>query len=224
MSAEAALPLKAWSRWNAVAMLVAAAAAVATGRPWPVAAVALPSIALLVFACRRGWTPRGGFGAANAVTALRFALVAGAGLALHRANGWLYCALVQLVFALDGIDGWLARRRREESAFGSHFDMETDAVLVLVLGLELWQRERLGAWAVVPGLLRYLYVLSLSVFPARRGDVPRSTLGRRAFVALMIGLPLALIEPGLAGTLAAVLGSALVVLSFALSFRWSYGG
>jgi len=224
MSGAGALPLNQWSRWNAVVMLCGAAAAAVLGRPWPLAAAAIPSVATLVYLGRHGWTPGGRFGPANAVTALRFALVAGSAIALHGANGWLYCAVIQLVFALDGVDGWLARKTRSESAFGSHFDMETDAVLVLVLGGELWQRERLAAWVVVPGLLRYLYVLSLSVFPAKRGDAPRSTLGRRAFVALMIGFPLALIVPGVAGTAAAALGGALVGLSFALSFRWSYGG
>ena len=221
MSEAESLPLKAWSRWNAAVMLAAAVGALGAGHPWPIAAVALPSVALLVFASRRAWTPSGRFGWANAVTALRFALVAGAGIALHRANGWLYCAIMQLVFALDGIDGWLARKTRSQSPFGSHFDMETDAVLVLLLGVELYERGRLGAWAVVPGLLRYVYVVCLSVVPAR-GDVPRSTLGRRAFVALMIGFPLALIEPGLAGTAAAAIGAALVAISFAISFRWSY--
>jgi phosphatidylglycerophosphate synthase len=221
---DAALPLAEWSRWNAVAMLCGTLAAFGVGRPWPLAAVATVSLSVLVLLCRRGWTPHGSFGPANAVTALRALLVAGAAVLLHAANGWLYCAIIQLVFALDGLDGFIARKTRSESPFGSHFDMETDAVLVLVLGMELWQRGRLDAWAVVPGLLRYLYVLCLSVFPATRGDAPRSNLGRRAFVALMVGFPLALILPGVVGTLAAALGALLIVLSFALSFRWSYGG
>lgn len=217
------LPLQAWSRHNALVMLAAAGVALAVGHPWPVVAFAAPSLGMLVFVGRRAWTPSGRFGPANAVTALRFALIAAAGAALHRENGWIYCALMQLVFALDGIDGWIARKTGCASPFGSHFDMENDAVLVLLLGVELYERGRLGAWAIVPGLLRYAYVLCLSVFPARKGDAPRSNLGRRAFVALMIGFPLAFIEPGLAGTAAAAIGAGLIAISFAISFRWSYG-
>jgi phosphatidylglycerophosphate synthase len=223
MSASHALPLQAWSRWNAVVMLCAALVAAALGKSWPLAAFALPSFLALVYACRHGFTPRGGFGPANSVTAIRFALIVTVGLALQGVNGWIYCAVIQLIFALDGIDGWVARKTGSASAFGAHFDMESDAVLVLLLGIELWQRERLGAWAVVPGLLRYVYVLCLSVFPAKRGDAPRGNFGRRAFVALLIGFPLAFIEPGLVGTTAAALGAALIGVSFGRSFLWSYG-
>ena len=223
MSDARALPLEAWSRWHAVVMSGAALAAVYAAKPWPLAAAAIPSLVVLVWLCRGAYTPRGSFGPANCVTALRFALIASAPLLLHRANGWLYCAWVQLIFALDGIDGQVARRSGSASKFGAHFDMESDGVFVLVLGVELWQRGRVDAWIVFPGLLRYVYVLVVSVFPVRRSEPQPGNFGRRAFVLLIIGLSLALIVPGWPGTLAAALGTAVIAVSFARSFLWSYG-
>jgi phosphatidylglycerophosphate synthase len=223
MSAPNALPLEAWSRFHAVVMLCAAPIAAGLGTTWPLPACAIPSFLVLLYLCRHRYTPRGGFGPANAVTALRFTLIAATGLALHDVNGWLYCAVIQLIFALDGVDGWVARKTGSASPFGAHFDMESDAVLVLLLGIELWQRERLGGWAVVPGLMRYLFVLCVTVFPVRRSGAPGGNFSRRAFVGLLIGFPLAFIVPGVVGTTAAALGAALIGVSFGRSLLWSYG-
>jgi phosphatidylglycerophosphate synthase len=123
---------------------------------------------------------------------------------------------------LDSLDGVLARRSGSASAFGAHFDVEVDALLVLVLGALLWQGQRLGAWILWPGLLRYLYVLVLAVAPAR-GQEPRSWFGRSAFAAVVAGLLVALVDAGPLGTAAAVGGAVLVTISFGRSFYFSYG-
>ena len=47
--------------------------------------------------------------------------------------------------ALDGVDGWVARRTRTASAFGARFDMETDALLILVLSALVWRVGKAGA-------------------------------------------------------------------------------
>jgi phosphatidylglycerophosphate synthase len=39
------------------------------------------------------------------------------------------------LLALDGLDGWLARRFGLASAYGARFDMEVDGFLILVLAL-----------------------------------------------------------------------------------------
>ena len=44
--------------------------------------------------------------------------------------------------ALDGVDGWLARRSGIASAFGARFDMEIDALLILVLAVLAWRSAR----------------------------------------------------------------------------------
>ena len=51
--------------------------------------------------------------------------------------------------ALDGVDGALARGRNETSAFGARFDMETDALLILVLAALVWQHGKAGVWILL---------------------------------------------------------------------------
>ena len=93
------------------------------------------------------------FGPANYVTTIRAILVAlAAGVIGYPATPevlWVVIGLVGVMGALDGLDGWLARRTAMESAFGARFDMETDALLVLVLSVLVWQHEKAGAWVLV---------------------------------------------------------------------------
>ena len=102
------------------------------------------------------------FGVANQVTTVRaglVALVAGLIGEPHLAAYATAAAIVSgIVTALDGVDGWLARRTRMASAFGARFDMEVDALLILALSILAWQYGKAGAWIVLAGLLRYLFV------------------------------------------------------------------
>ena len=79
-----------------------------------------------------------------------------------------------------------------------------------------------GAWILVTGVLRYVYVLVRATIPARRPDVPRSRFGRLAFTSLALGLFVAFALPGRLGALGALAGTALVTFSFARSFYDSY--
>jgi phosphatidylglycerophosphate synthase len=214
--------LTAWSRWHAVAMLLACVVAVVFESTWPVPLVALPSVVALLLGQRGAYTPGGAFGAANAITTTRLAIALAFGLAPTGTPGAVMAALMVLVWSLDAIDGWIARRDGLESTFGATFDMETDALLVLFADLQLWQRGRFGAWILISGLLRYTYVLALAIRPPPSGHVPRSRFGRAAFLALVVGLAAGFAWPGSAGTALALLGALAVGASFARSFLWSY--
>jgi hypothetical protein len=100
--------------------------------------------------------------------------------------------------------------------------MEVDALMVLMVELALLQKAGFGAWILIPGVLRYAYVLALALVPARRGELPRSRFGRYAFSALMLGLIGALALPNAIGIWMAGIGTALVSASFARAFHWSY--
>ncbi|HEX9296505.1 MAG TPA: CDP-alcohol phosphatidyltransferase family protein [Polyangiaceae bacterium] len=214
--------LEAWTRAHALFLLFAFAASLLVERPWPVSLAALVSFAVLLVRERRSWADRLGTTLPNALTALRVVIVAALAIGLHRAPGMLWGAVAIGIFILDGLDGWLARRLGGASAFGAHFDMEADAFFVLAVDVELWMRGQLGVWILGTGLLRYLYVLCIYVVPGRGGEMPRSRLGRHAFTLLAIGLGAALALPNALGAVAAALGSAAVVLSFARGFYWSY--
>ena len=91
------------------------------------------------------------FGAANRVTLWRvavaclFAGLIGEAGAVAAARAGLIAGTA-LFFCLDGLDGWLARRAGAASAFGRHFDHETDALFVLVLALLVYDAGRAGPW------------------------------------------------------------------------------
>lgn len=214
--------LESWTRWNAATLLLALVVALLVDRAWPVAAAGLASLGMLCGNARGLWTSSGHFGWANGVTALRAVLVWGTAMRLHSAPDHWLAVLVLALFALDGLDGWLARRRGSASEFGALFDMETDAFFVLAVELLLFQRGNLGIWILATGVLRYAYVLTRALIPAKNPDVPRSRFGRFAFTGLSLGLFFAFALPGTLGTLAAVAGTLLVVASFARSFYDSY--
>jgi phosphatidylglycerophosphate synthase len=118
------------------------------------------------------------FGPANQVTAARALLVVVmAALAVRPAaspTAFAAAALGVAVVLLDGVDGWIARRSGTASAFGARFDMEVDAVLILVLAALAWQHGKAGAWILLAGLLRYLFVAAGSLSTRMRRPLPES--------------------------------------------------
>lgn len=213
--------LRQWSRVQAIAMLLALCLCAVARVAWPLAAIAPCSFLLLIVTQRGAWTPSASFGRANTVTSLRWTLILPLLLLKSVLSSPAALLLVGCVFALDGLDGWLARRYREASAFGAHFDMETDAFLILALTLRLWLSEGHAPWVLWSGCLRYGYVLWLWAWPGAGSEAPRSRLGRSAFALLLAGLAGGLILPGLLGASAIAIGTAFVTASFARSFYYS---
>ncbi|HWZ91632.1 MAG TPA: CDP-alcohol phosphatidyltransferase family protein [Polyangiaceae bacterium] len=215
-------PIQAWSRGHALGMLLSVGACQSWHAAWPSAVLAAPSCLWFIAKSGRAWTPSGRFGLANAVTSLRLMLV----LALTAPPAWLstrsFVLLTVGILSLDFVDGWLARARADSSAFGAHFDMETDALLVLVVTLRLALGQGYPAWVLSAGLLRYVYVLSLWFVPGTGREAPRSLLGRYAFLILMLGLIGGLVAHGVYGSLCVGLGTLAVSISFARSFYFSH--
>jgi len=216
--------LERFSRRQALYVVAGVSASAAFADPRALVIAAALSFAALLLGRRGAFTPSGRFGVANAVTLLRLLLVLGLSLAVHRGAGEIWAAVLFGVLCLDAVDGYLARRAGDASAFGSHFDMETDAFIVLLAGLELFLRGRLGVWVLAGGALRYLYVLVLWCFPSDLGEHPRSSFGRWAFFFLFTGLMLPFVVEGPFGTGFAALGTLLVSVSFGRSFvHWAEG-
>ena len=168
--------------------------------------------------------PHSVLGACNIVTLVRVAAVAfllGAVLA-PSTSPWIVFAVAGVAFALDGIDGWLARRHRLTSQFGARFDMEADAALAAVLALWLLASGTTGPEILVLGFTRYAFVLAGLVLPQLRAHLPER-FRRKAICVIQIAALLALVCPltpvGLAPWLS--VGAALLLLwSFAVDMRW----
>jgi phosphatidylglycerophosphate synthase len=172
--------------------------------------------------------PFASFGAANQVTLARGVLVALlAGLIGERSDTGapaLAVALATTVAVLDGVDGWLARRTRMASGFGARFDMETDAVLIMVLAVLAWQFGKAGPWVLSCGLLRYAFVSLGLVLPWLRNPLPPSERRKAIAVVQMIALivTLAPVVPVAMSAPAAALALAALSLSFLVDIVWLF--
>jgi phosphatidylglycerophosphate synthase len=203
-------------------MLAACGVSVVCHAAWPVPLGAALSFAGLAIVAAGRWTPAGGFGPANLVTLLRLLLVLLPMALLTRLSTETLLAALLAAFVLDAIDGVVARRYGCASEFGAMFDGETDSALVLVLGLVLWLRQGFAAWVLVPGTLRYVYLVCLALVPPSRAKPWRSRLGRLAFLIGGALLLAAVVAPGLAGTLSAAVASLILCASFGYSFFMAY--
>ena len=203
---------------HAWSMLVALTLAIATGRRAVLVGLAWLAFGRFVWRGRAAWLPMR-FGPPNAVTLVRLGLVSALALGAQSYGGAALAGLGLLVYALDGLDGLLARRWGFASAFGAAFDVETDGYYVAALGVALWGRGVAGAWVLVPGFLRYAHVLTVHHF-RWRGEAPRRRYARYAFSVLAVLFSLALL-PTAAAPWAAAAAAAVVTTSFAKSWWWA---
>lgn len=161
------------------------------------------------------------FGAANALTLARgAAVVTLAGFLagpIDTTLAWVAVLLGLLCIALDGVDGWLARRFATVSPFGARFDMEVDAFLMLVLALLLVASGTVGAWVLLIGAARYLFVAASWLVPALGAPLPYSE--RRRAVCVFQGLALVLALVPVLPPFMAALAAATALTATA----WSFG-
>jgi len=179
-----------------------------------------------VLAGLRRHAPHARFGPANVVTLVRAMLVSLLAGLMFGAPGdpaaaWAAVALASLGLMLDGVDGRLARRRGVASRFGARFDMEVDALLLLVLAVLVVRAGQAGPWILAIGLARYIFVAAGRVWPWLRAPLPDSV--RRQTVCVVQGVVLtAALAPVVPPVLASGAGAAalaLLLLSFGLDIR-----
>lgn len=224
------LPLRSEAVLNcAVAgagVAVAAAVAGAAGfRGAPVLALPLyAGVCLFVLVLLNQHGPNLRFGPANRVTLLRAAIMAVlAGFAFDgddlETPGRAALSLAALgSLLLDGVDGRLARRSGTASRFGARFDLEVDAFTVLVLAALVHRTGQAGAWVVLLGALRYLFVLAGAAWPVLARELPPSWR-RKAICVITVASLVAALSPLLTPPIAASLCAAaglLLIYSFGI--------
>jgi phosphatidylglycerophosphate synthase len=156
----------------------------------------------------------------NHVTAIRALIVALlAALMFTSARidlAWFAVIAATIVAVLDGVDGWLARRTGMVTAFGARFDMEVDALLILVLAILAWRWDKAGPWVLMSGLLRYVFVAAGRVWPWLRAPLTPTRRARVICVVQIVALIVAvapIIPPPLS-----TFSSAVGLLTLAYSF------
>jgi phosphatidylglycerophosphate synthase len=170
--------------------------------------------------------PFGELGPANHVTTARAVFVALLAASIGESSEPLFqaaaAATAGVVTVLDGVDGWLARRTGMSSAFGARFDMEIDALLIQVLSILAWQYGKAGAWVMLSGLLRYVFVLAGWVWPWMERPLEPSRR-RRLVCVVQVAALIAAIEPFVSPPISAAiaaLGLAVLAGSFLVDTRW----
>lgn len=200
-----------WSVAHAGVSFAAIVASAVTGSRLPSTIAGF--VSLTVFAL---WQGRPGL--ANLLTAARLGIVFATSLLLAT-ESWAFVLPLLLNLLLDGVDGWLARRRQESSEFGAHFDMETDAFFITVLCVQLVTAHAWLVVALVPASLRYVLVLLRACAPHVPMRERRSTFTRYVFVILAVALLVANSPlPDPIGRIAFALGLVSVCISFAPDF------
>ncbi|MEH0069877.1 CDP-alcohol phosphatidyltransferase family protein [Pannonibacter sp. Pt2-lr] len=170
------------------------------------------------------------FGAANTVTAVRAAMVSLVAAVvlfaeMHQAEAaahWALAGLASLALALDGLDGYLARRYHQESDLGARFDMEVDAFLILCLSAAAWQLGKAGPWVLLIGLMRYGFVLAQYLQPRLAAPLPPSFRRKLVCVVQVVALCGLLLPPVTAPFSIWIAAAALAALTWSFAVDTAY--
>jgi phosphatidylglycerophosphate synthase len=158
------------------------------------------------------------FGAGNQVTTVRVALMAVAGGFVAEPALPAYAAaavaIAGVATALDGIDGWLARRTGLASAFGARFDLEVDALLIMTLAVLAWRHGKAGIWILLAGLMRYLFLAAGALSDWMSRPLPPSRRRQTICVVQVIGLLLTLLPAITPPASAWIAAASLAALSY----------
>lgn len=216
-----------WVQGIGAATALAAMGFDALGLGWGAASIVLYLVVAACIITRIAAShPHEAFGAANAVTLMRAGLVAliAATLFAPAPSGdaaLLIGGLAFVILALDGVDGWLARRTGLASTFGARFDLEIDALFVLVLSALAFAHDKAGAWVLMIGAMRYAFFFAGRLTPKLEAPLPKSMRRKAVCVVQIAALGLLLlpqIQPPHSVWIAAT-ALALLTWSFAVDIR-----
>ena len=154
-------------------------------------------------------------GFANWVTLLRLLVIIISGFLSNLLSNHVVFIFFSLAIAMDGLDGYLARRFKHMSIFGARFDMETDAFMVLLMSYLLYSRQLVGMWIILPGALRYIYQLLFSWLPT--SELPSKKIRSTIAVIFFISLSMGFIMPRYLTLPLLFTSSILIVFSFSIS-------
>ena len=141
-------------------------------------------------------------------------------------GAYIWAAAIFTIAAItDGLDGYLARRLEQTTAFGAFLDPVADK-LIVVSALALLIGSHSSVWMTLPGLIiigREVVISALREWMAemnRRGLVRVSWLGKLKTVLQMVAIIILLANPPLLGRPWVMVGLALMYVAVILTL-WS---
>ncbi len=203
----------------------AALGAASSDQPWaPWAAGAVPALltSLAGPSLREHPFPR--LGLANYLTFARAVVVAGLAASLAdptaASRSVALAAVGAIAFALDGLDGRIARATGMSSTFGARLDMELDGLMVLVLCGLVITLDRVGSWVLLAGFARHVFIGAGQIWPFLRAPLPPTPRRAWACGVGVSALVAALLPLGAWSTAAASAGALALIGSFAVDVVW----
>jgi CDP-diacylglycerol---glycerol-3-phosphate 3-phosphatidyltransferase len=112
---------------------------------------------------------------ANSITVGRVLLLFVAIAMIYSGNYWAIViagAMIGAIFAGDGLDGWVARRRNSSSKLGAVLDIAGDRVVENVLWVIFAEMQMVGVWAPLVVLTRSFVVDVLRSVALTEGKTP----------------------------------------------------
>ncbi|MBN2365930.1 MAG: CDP-alcohol phosphatidyltransferase family protein [Calditrichaeota bacterium] len=162
------------------------------------------------------------FGLANLITILRLLIVLFIGTFYILLENYLISLMALIVLAGDGLDGKIARSRKETSELGEYLDKETDAFFLHIMIMSAVFKDILWEGTVIIGMLRYLFVLTIFILGDLSKKERRSRSGRYIYVFAVVSLILSFLPlPGIYIP-AIFLATGLLLYSFGRDFIWLF--
>ncbi len=163
-------------------------------------------------------------GLCNIITLIRLGLacVLVGAIAAPGGPAWPVFIVAALAFALDGVDGFFARRAGLTSAFGARFDMEVDCLLALSLAVLAYQSGAAGAYVLLLGLPRYAFGAAQLALPWMARPLP-PRFSRKVVCVVQIAALLLMVFPPIGSPLTDLLAAAAslaLAWSFLTDIRW----
>jgi CDP-diacylglycerol--glycerol-3-phosphate 3-phosphatidyltransferase len=132
--------------------------------------------------------------------------------------------LFVVVALTDWLDGWLARRLNQTSAFGAFLDPVADKLLVCATLLVLLQLDRVGAFVALVIIGREIAISALREWMAQIGatrSVAVHMLGKVKTVVQMVAIPFLLFDGALFGIIDTRLWGTVLIWVAAVLTIWS---
>lgn len=172
------------------------------------------------------------FGIANIITTFRAVLTALIGATIFEADSlllpervwgqWALAGAAFVALALDGVDGYAARRTGRASRYGMRYDMEVDALLILFLAVLAFALGKAGIWVILIGAMRYLFIAAGAFWAPLSADLPVSFRRKTGCVYQIVALCIAILPIAVPPYSNAVALSALafLIVSFAIDIAY----
>lgn len=166
-----------------------------------------------------------------ALTWLRIVMIPVVVAIFYVPGDWLSMAVRDLLAALafivaavtDWLDGWLARRWNQTSAFGAFLDPVADKLMVCAALLVLLDLGRIGPFVALIIIGREIAISALREWMAQigaSGSVAVHWLGKAKTAAQMVAIPCLLYWQSWRGVSVSLIGQVLIILAAVMTV-WS---